>query len=169
MSVTGAIPAVTRDLVRFANASRGEDDRFRVKNLEMAALTLVPERSDHSTAILQQRDDANLHMYIDSAMYPVVLQRPDHFEPGTVAHMREPWIFVAAEVSLQNTPVLRAIEDCAPGFELAHTSGRFFCVQLGHAPVVHVLTAAHRIREMHLPIVAIVNIGQCRGDAAFRH
>jgi len=42
-------------------------------------------------------------------------------------------------------------------------------VQLSHPPVVHVLTAAHRVREMHFPVVAVVGVGERRGDAAFRH
>ena len=99
----------------------------------------------------------------------MILQCPNHFKAGTIAYMRKSWIFVAAKISLQNPTVFRAIEHRAPRFELSHTRGRFLRVQLGHAPVVHVLTAAHRIGEMHLPVVAIVNIGQRRRDSAFRH
>ena len=35
--------------------------------------------------------------------------------------------------------------------------------------LIDVLAAAHRIGEMHFPVVAIINIGQRRCDAAFRH
>ena len=102
-------------------------------------------------------------------MYPVVLQSADHLEAGPIAHVRESRIFVAAEVPLQNATILRAIEHCTPGLELTHTSRRFLRVQLGHSPIVHVLPAAHRISEMHLPIVAIINIGQRGRDPAFGH
>ena len=42
-------------------------------------------------------------------------------------------------------------------------------MQLGHAPVVDVLAAAHRVGEVHLPAVAVVDVGERRGDAAFGH
>ena len=42
-------------------------------------------------------------------------------------------------------------------------------VQLGHPPVVDVLPAAHRVGEVHLPAVAIVDVGERGSDAAFRH
>src|SRR5437588_114436 len=83
--------------------------------------------------------------------------------------MRKPRILMATKIPLENATILRAIEHGAPCLELSDTRGRFLRMQLGHAPVVHVLTAAHRIGEMHLPVVAIVHIGQRRCDAAFRH
>src|SRR5204863_8299956 len=129
-------------------------------------LPIVTKCPTYSRAIFEYRDDAKLHVYIDSLMYPVVLQSADHLEAGPIAHVRESRIFVAAEVPLQNATILRAIEHCTPGLELTHTSRRFLRVQLGHSPIVHVLPAAHRISEMHLPIVAIINIGQRRCDAA---
>ena len=99
----------------------------------------------------------------------MILQCSNHFQAGAIAHVRESRIFVAAKIPLQNATILRAIEHRTPRFELAHTIWRFLRVQLGHAPIVHVLPAAHRIGEMHLPIVAIINIGQRRCDPAFRH
>ncbi len=57
----------------------------------------------------------------------------------------------------------------APRLELAHAVGRFLGVQLRHAPVVDVLAAAHRVGEMDLPAVAVVDVGERRGDAAFGH
>ena len=102
-------------------------------------------------------------------MDAVILQRADHLEAGAVADVREPRIAVAAEVALQDPAVRRAVEDRAPGFELAHAIRRFLGVQLGHAPVVDVLPAAHRVGEVHLPAVAVVDVGERRGDAAFGH
>ena len=64
---------------------------------------------------------------------------------------------------------MRAIEERAPRLELAHAVRRFLGVQLGHPPVVDVLAAAHRVGEVHLPAVAIVDVGERRGDAAFGH
>ena len=76
---------------------------------------------------------------------------------------------MAAEVSLQNPAVFCSIENSAPRFKLAHAIGRFLRVQFGHAPLVHVLPAAHRIGKMHFPIVAFIDIGQRRRDSAFGH
>ena len=65
--------------------------------------------------------------------------------------------------------VLGAVEKRAPGLELAHALRRFLGVQLGHAPVVEVLSAAHGVGEMNAPVVAIVDVGQSRGNAALGH
>ena len=76
---------------------------------------------------------------------------------------------MAAKISLQNAPVFRAIEHRAPCFQFAHAIGRFLGVQFRHAPIVHVLPAAHGVGEMDFPIVAIVHIGERGGDPAFGH
>ncbi len=83
--------------------------------------------------------------------------------------MREPGIAVSAEVPLQDSAVLGAIEERAPGLQLAHPVGRLLGVQLRHAPVVDVLPAAHGVREMDLPAVALVHVGERRGDPALGH
>ena len=114
MSVTGTIPTVARDFVRFADSTSGENDRFRLKNFEMAALAIVPECADNAIAILQQRDDARLHVHIDPLMYAVILQRPNHFEARTIAHVRKSWILMAAKIPLENATIPRAIEHGAP-------------------------------------------------------
>ena len=76
---------------------------------------------------------------------------------------------MAAEVALEDPAVLGAIEHRAPGLELADAIRRFLRVQLRHPPVVHVLAAAHRVGEVDLPAVAVVDVGERRGDAAFGH
>ncbi len=102
-------------------------------------------------------------------MDAVILERADHLEAGAIADVREPRILVAAEVALQDAAVGRAIEERAPGLELADAIRRLPGVQLRHPPVVHVLAAAHRVGEVHLPAVAIVDVRERRGDAAFGH
>jgi hypothetical protein len=47
--------------------------------------------------------------------------------------------------------------------------GRFTRMQLGHARMIQVLPASHRVREMHSPTVAFIHVGHGRGDTAFRH
>ncbi len=130
---------------------------------------LVAERAGDAIAILQQRDRGALHVHLDAAMDAVILQRADHLEARAIADVREARIAMAAEVALEDAAVLRAIEDRAPRLELADAIGRFLRVQLRHAPVVDVLAAAHRVREVHFPVVAIVDVGERRGDAAFGH
>ena len=83
--------------------------------------------------------------------------------------MGETRIFMAAEISLQDATVPGAIENCAPGFKLADAIRRFLGMQFSHPPIVDVLAAAHRIGEMHFPVITIIHIGQRSGDATFSH
>ena len=169
VAVAGVLPAVAGDLEGAADAARREHDRLGLEELEAPALALVAERADDAVAVLEQRDDRALHVHVDALMDAVVLQRADHLQAGAVADVRQPRIAVAAEVALQDFPVLRPIEHRAPRLELADAVGRFLRVQLRHAPVVHVLAAAHRVGEMDLPVVAIVDVGQRGRDAALGH
>ena len=102
-------------------------------------------------------------------MNAVVLERANHLQAGAIADMREARISMAAEVSLQDAPVLRPIEHRAPRLEFADAIGRFLRVQLGHSPIVHVLAAAHRVGEVHPPAVAIIDVRERGRDAAFGH
>ena len=99
----------------------------------------------------------------------MVLQGANHLQSGAVAHVREARVTMAAEVPLENSPVLRAIEHRAPGFQLAHSIRSFFRVQFGHAPLVEILSAAHGVREMDAPVVAVIDVGQSGGNPPFGH
>jgi hypothetical protein len=88
----------------------------------------------------------------------MVLQCADHLQASAIAYMCKPRILMAAEMSLQNPAVFRAIEHGAPRFELAHAIGRFLGVQFSHAPAVYVLTAAHRICKMNFPVVPLIDV-----------
>ena len=83
--------------------------------------------------------------------------------------MGESGIPVAAEITLQDASILSPIEDCAPRLEFAHPIRCFLGVQFRHAPLIDVLTAAHRISEMNLPAVSIIDIGKSSGNPAFGH
>ena len=102
-------------------------------------------------------------------MDAVVLQCADQFEAGAVADVCEPRIAVAAEISLQDLAVFRAVENRSPGLELADAVRRFLRVQLGHSPVVDILAAAHRVGEMDLPVVAVVDVAHRRRHPALGH
>ena len=110
-----------------------------------------------------------LHVDLDALVDAVILQRADHLEAGAIADVREARVAVAAEVALQDPAVLGAIEDGAPRLQLAHAIGRLLGVQLGHAPVVEVLAAAHRVGEVDLPVVAVVDVRHRGGHAALGH
>ena len=102
-------------------------------------------------------------------MDAVILQRADHLQAGAVAHVRQPRITMAAKIALQNSAVLGAIEQRAPGFQFAHARRRFLGVQLGHAPVVQILAAAHGVGEMDAPVVAVVHVAHRRRHATLGH
>ena len=143
--------------------------RFGFENAEAAALALVADRADDPRAVGQQRDDGELHVDVEAAMDPVILERADHLEAGAIADVGEARVLVAAEIALEDAAVRRAIEERAPRLELADAIGRFPGVQFRHPPVVDVLAAAHRVGEMDLPVVAFVDVGQRGRDAAFGH
>ena len=169
VAVAGVLPAVARDLEGAADAAGGEHDRLGLEQREAAALAVVAERAGDAVAVLEQRDDGALHVHVDALVDAVVLQRADHLEAGAVADVREARIAVAAEVALEDRPSGVRSKTRAPGFELAHAVGASLRVQLGHAPVVDVLAAAHGVGEVDLPVVAVVHVGQRRGDAALGH
>ncbi len=99
----------------------------------------------------------------------MILERADHLQTGAIADVRESWILVAAEVALQDAAIAGAIHHGAPRLQLANAIRRLLGVQLGHAPVVEVLAAAHGVGEVHAPIVPGVDVGQRSRDAALGH
>ena len=169
MAVARVFPTVARDLVRAADTAGRQDDGLGLEHLEAPALAVVAECADHAVAVLEQRDDRALHVHVDTLVDAVILQRADHLQAGAIADVGQARVPVAAEVALENAAVRRAIEHRAPRLELADAVGRLLRVQLRHAPVVHVLAAAHGVGEMDFPVVAVVHVGERRRDAAFGH
>ena len=106
---------------------------------------------------------------IDPQLHAAVLQRADHFQAGTVAHMTQSPEGVTAEGALQNLPVLRAIEKRSPLFQFPHSFRSFLGMNLSHAPVVEQLATAHGIAKMGAPVIGGVHIGHRCRDSAFRH
>ena len=76
---------------------------------------------------------------------------------------------MAAEVALADQAVGGAVEQGAPLLQLPHPLGRLLGVQLGHAPVVEQLAAAHGVAEVDLPVVFGLQVAHGRGDAALGH
>src|SRR6266508_3868860 len=86
-----------------------------------------------------------------------------------VADVRQPGVAVPAEVALEDAAVGGAVEQRAPLLELQHPVGCLLRVELGHAPVVEHLAAAHGVAEVDAPVVLRVDVAQRRGHAALRH
>src|SRR5689334_6536185 len=85
MPVTGAIPAVAGDFIRLPDPACCENNRFALENSERPALAVIAESPNNAIAILQQSDNASLHVNIDAAMNAMILQRADHFQTGAIA------------------------------------------------------------------------------------
>src|SRR5207237_5957532 len=134
MAVARIFPAVARDLVSASDSTSGKHDGFCAENFEPAALAFVAESADRALTIFQDRQDGVLHEHVNSLMNTMILERADHLQAGAVADVSEARIFVAAEMSLQDTAVFRPIEDRTPRFQFAHAISRFFVVKLSHAP-----------------------------------
>ena len=101
---------------------------------------------------------------------PFVLQRADHLE-ARCGRRRGPAADSVCPPKLRCRirPSFVRSNTAPHSFELAHPLRRLLGVELGHAPLVEELAAAHRVAEMHLPAVAVLDIGQRRRHAAFGH
>jgi hypothetical protein len=137
--------------------------------MEETALAVVGQSRDDAVAVLEQRRDGALHVHVDLALDAVILQRPDHLESGSIPDVGQPWIAVPAEVSLENLPVPGPIEERPPGLQLPDAGWSLLGVELRHPPVVDVGPAAHRVGEVDLPGVALVDVGESRRDPPFGH
>ena len=108
-------------------------------------------------------------MHINALMDAVVLEGADHLQAGTISHVRQPGILVAAEIALEDPAIGCAVEQRAPSFQLLHPSRGLLGMQLGHAPVVEILPAAHGVGEVDPPVVPVIHVRHRRGDSALRH
>src|ERR1051326_1172149 len=87
---------------------------------------------------------------------------------GAIADVGQAAVGVPAEWPLVDLAVAGAIEQRAPRLELVDAVGRFLGVDLRHAPVVVHLAAAHRVAEMHAPVVFRKHVAERRGGARQR-
>ena len=170
MTVAGVLPTVARDTVGSANTPGCQDNRRGVEPHEAPPLPIEAERSGHTAVIFQQRRHGAFHVDFDPLMDSMILKRADHFEAGTVADVGQAGVPVSAEVPLQYSAVDGPVEHCSPGFEFANAFGSFLRVQLGHLPATKVLSTAHGVREVDLPVVVRVDCTQrCRNAALGHH
>ena len=128
MTIAGVLPAVASDLERPPDSAARQHHRTGSEQTEAATLAVVAKRPDDSVTVLQQFNNGALHVHIDTTVDPVILQGPDHLETGPITDMSQSRVLVAAEVTLQDAPVFRAIEHSSPGLEFARPSGGLLCV-----------------------------------------
>ena len=168
-AVTRIFPTIAAHLEGTPDSAGGQHHCLRLPQLEAALLPVVSASSCNPIPVEQQAEYRALHVDMHPGMDAVVLECAYHLQAGAVANVGEPRVSVPAEVSLKNLAVCRAIEKRAPCLEFADAFRSFFGMEFGHAPVVQVLTATHRIGEMNPPAIAIVDVGQCCRDASFGH
>src|SRR5947199_148654 len=163
MPIARVLPRIAGDLPRFANAASRQDDGASAKQHEAAGFAEVPQRSGHSSTPYKQAHNRAFHVHIEPGMHGLVLEDADHLQAGAVADVREAAVGVPAEWTLIDAPVRRSVEQRAPRLELANPVGRFLRMDLGHPPVVVHLAAAHRVAEMHAPVVFLHHVAErCR-------
>src|SRR5207237_9033003 len=102
------------DLVRLADAARRQHHGLGLEEYKAAAFTVVAKSAADAVAVLEQLDDGAFHVHGHPLMNAVVLQCADHFQTAAVADIGQARILVTAEVALENTAVLGAVEDCPP-------------------------------------------------------
>src|SRR5690242_18258394 len=108
-------------------------------------------------------------MHSDTLMNTVILKGADHLQARAIADVSQSWIFVSAEISLQDLSIFSSIEDRAQRFQFTNAGRGFFGMELGDTPIVDVLAATHRIGEMDSPVISAVCGAQRSGNSAFSH
>ena len=169
LAVARVLPRVRGDLVRPADAAGREDGRLGREDDRLARRPPVADGAPDAVAAGHEVGDRALHVDRDAHRDGLVLERPDHLETGPVADVGQPRMGVAAERPLEDPPVAGPVEDRAPQLQLADAVRRLLGVELGHPRVVQQLAADHRVAEVGLPAVAVVDVTERRGDAALGH
>ena len=83
--------------------------------------------------------------------------------------MTQTLVCMPAKGPLKDQPVGSAVEKRAPLLKFANTVRSFLRMELGHAPMVKELAAAHGVAEMRSPVICTVHISHGCCDATFRH
>src|SRR4051812_23512731 len=151
-TVAGVFPRVRGHTPSFANAAGRHYDRLRFEDDEAPGLAPISECSGDASCVGEQSRDRTLHEDVEPHLHAAILQRTDHLQPGAIADVAEAFECMSTEGALQNSSISRAIEQCAPLFELANALRSLLRMELRHPPVVHELAAAHRIAEVGTPI-----------------
>ncbi len=77
---------------------------------------------------------------------------------------------MTSEISLQNSAILCLGPKTAPQASSSRTrAGASRACSSAIRHIVDVMTTSHRVREVHFPIIALVDIGESRRDSALGH
>ncbi len=182
MAVAGVLPGVGGGLEGLADAARGQDHGRGLQHEEPAGLAFVAEGPRDPLPLLQDPGDRALLEDLQACLVvPVLLEvlllegddllleGADQLQAGAVADVREAGVLVSAEVALGDLPVGRAVEERAPRLQLPDPVRGLLGVELRHPPLVEELPSAHGVAEVHLPVVALVDVAHGGGDPALRH
>src|SRR5207249_11782332 len=142
VAIAGVFPGVRGDLPGLADTSGGQDSSLRLEYEDVAAFQAIGHGTRDALAVLQQARDRALHKHVDPLVHGVLLERAYHLQARAVADMGKPSVAMAAEVTLQDATVLRAVEERAPTLQFVNPVRRLLRVQLRHTPVVQHLAAA---------------------------
>ena len=102
-------------------------------------------------------------------MDATLLEGADDLEARGVADVGETREGVAAEVSLVDEVLRRAVKHGAPLLEFSNTVRGFLGVEFSHSPVGEPLAALHGVVEVDLPTVSRVSVLQGCGTATLGH
>src|SRR6516164_6153096 len=169
MSVTGIFPTVAGNLKSPSDSPGGQHDRLCTEQDKVSLLPVVSKGATDAVSVFHKGNHRAFHMYGNPLMNAVVLEGANHFQSRPVPNMGESGIFMPSKVPLEDPSVRCSVKQGSPGFQLIDTSGCFPRVKFCHPPVIHVLTAPHRIGKMDLPVVPVIHIGEGCGNATFRH
>ena len=167
--VRGVLPRVRGHRPGPPDAAGREDGRGGREGDRTPILATVPEGPDDAIVMGREPRDRRLHVDLHAGPDRAVLERPDHLEARSVADVGEARMGVTAEGALEDAPVARAVEHGAPVLQLAHAIGCLPGMELGHARVVEHPPAHHRVAEVGLPRVTVIDVGERRRDAALGH
>ena len=72
--------------------------------------------------------------------------------------MSKTWVLVATKITLGNLAFFGAIKERAPHLKLPDAIWRFLRMEFSHAEMVEELSTAHRVAEVHHPVVIVVDV-----------
>ncbi len=169
-AVAGALPRVGGETVHASPSPACEHNSAGLEGNEASGVAVVAEGTAHPVTRFQEAGERVLHAHVDALrVHHLVLARADELEPSAVADMRKPFPGMRPECALHDAPILGAIEEATPAFELEDTVDDLVRVELDHAPVVEQLAAEHRVREMDFPAVLRVDVADAGSNAALGH
>ena len=104
-----------------------------------------------------------------AVMHAKILKCAYNLQSGAVTYMSQAGIAMSAEVPLVDEPLLGAVEDGTPVFQLTNSLGGLLGVQLSHPPCAQEFAAPHGVAEVHAPAVAGVHVAHGRCAPTFGH